>query len=67
MSARKSKPCVDWQRVRELMGASIRGNSLSPKEMLACRVAFETDPERYGNIHAEEKAKAVRELNPLAN
>jgi hypothetical protein len=57
----------DWKRAREVMARSIRSGGVLPNDDVALlEQLLQTNPVRYGRIHAEEKALAVAELNPMA-
>lgn len=57
---------IDWDRVRRHMAKVIRGVTLSPEEVCYVVHALRADRERYRRTHAEEKAEATAEINPLA-
>jgi hypothetical protein len=57
---------VDWDKVREGIAKSIRGGELSAEEAKAIKHAWKYRPNEYTRVHAEEKAKAIAEVNPLA-
>lgn len=57
---------TEWGRARVLMGRSIRGGFLAAGEMALLERLLRADTKRYERLHAEEKAEAMAEMNPLA-
>lgn len=57
---------VNWDKVRGVIAKSIRGGKLSEEEMEIIKHAWKFRPNQYVKVHAEEKAKADAEVNPLA-
>jgi hypothetical protein len=55
----------DWEEARKMMAEAVRHGSVAGGFRFLLRL-FREDPQRYRAMHAEEKAKAVRELNPLS-
>lgn len=56
----------DWSRVRRIMALLIRHGVLLGDDGSLLQRMIRADPDRYGRVHAEEKALAVAEVNPMS-
>lgn len=59
-----------WLRVRSAMRRAVRlryaSESAHASDFVYLQTAYARDPERYRKMHAEVKAEAMAEINPLA-